>query len=111
MDELAEWEAGEFVAVMYENHWYPGTVTSVEDSGRVQVKCMKYLEEESWTNKFVWPGKKDEDWYEKEGLILKLDPPQEHGCKRQKFYSFSKEDYTGASDLLSVIMETGYNSK
>ena len=29
MDELAEWEAGEFVAVMYENHWYPGTVASV----------------------------------------------------------------------------------
>ena len=112
MDELPEvGEVGEFIAVMYENHWYPGTVASVEDFGRVQVKCMKYLEEESWTNKFVWPGKKDEDWYEKEDLILKLDPPQKHGCKRQKFYSFSKEDYTGASDLLSVIMETGYDSK
>ena len=77
MDELAEWEAGEFVAVMYENHWDPGRVASVEDSGRVYVKCMEYLEEESWTNKFVWPGKKDEDWYEKEDLILKLDPPQD----------------------------------
>ena len=29
MDELAEWEVGEFVAVMYENQCYPGTVASV----------------------------------------------------------------------------------
>ena len=106
MAELADWEKGEFVGVIYDDHWYPGIISSFLNDGRVEVKCMHYFEKDLWTNKFEWPKRKDEKPYDKEDLILKLEPPQEQGSKRLKFFSFSEDDYTGASDLLSAILET-----
>ena len=38
---------------------------------------MRYVVERSWTNRFMWPEKNDEQCYRKENIILNIDFSEE----------------------------------
>ena len=105
--DLAEWEIGDYVAACYNDKWYPGQVTVLNDDGSVTVNCMRYVDQYFSANKFVWPSQKDEKKYEKDELLLKLDAPQQlQTGKRYQYYKFNESDFTGASDILRMILDT-----
>ena len=105
MATLAEWEVGEYVALVCNDSWYPGIVTMVNDDGTAKVKRMKYTDDFRNTNKFAWPKKNDERPYGIDKLLLKLEPPQElRSTKRLKLYEFSNKDFSCACDLLVMYL-------
>ena len=110
MTELADWEINDFVAVVYDNQWYPGQITKVNDDETVNVKCMKYVDtysKSNTSNKFSWPKQVDKKPYVMEELILKLDPPKQlKGGRRHTYFCLSDADYTGACDVFRMLLDT-----
>ena len=108
MTQIADWEIGDFVSVVYDSQWYPGQITFVnQEEDTVTVKCMEYVNVSSRTNRFSWPKRIDEKPYLMEELILKLDPPKElKGSKRQKHFCLSESDYAGACDVFRMLLDT-----
>ena len=104
MGELADWDVGEFVAIVQEDNWLPGKIVSTSDEG-CEVKCMKYLER-SRSNKFEWCDSDNISFFRKEDMLLRLDAPTESGTKRRKYLAFSEDDFSGACDLLRAVLKT-----
>ncbi|XP_063218661.1 uncharacterized protein LOC134528923 [Bacillus rossius redtenbacheri] len=62
---------GDFVAFLYDDIVYPGTVTAIDESD-VKISAM------SRTGKYwKWPEKKDEIWYKKTAVIKMLPHPKQ----------------------------------
>ena len=104
MAELAEWDVDEYVAVIRNDYWCPGKITGIRNDG-CDVICMEYVER-SPSNKFEWSETEKSQFYLKEDLLLKIDPPTKSGSKRRFFFTLTEEDFSGASDLFDAIMET-----
>ena len=106
MSDLADWEVNDYVAVVYNDNWYPGVVTSINDDKTITVNCLEYADRFKSSNKFSWPKHKDEKPYDIDDVILKLDPPNEISSKRHKYFYFCDGDYTGACDVFKMVLDS-----
>ena len=100
--DMEDWQVGEYVAVRYDNSWYPGVITNVVQ-GTYVVSCMEYLNKVELTNKFRWPSRKDENKYELDDLLLKLDKPILQG--KRNYYTLVEDDFSDACDLLQMDLK------
>ena len=104
---ITEWEVDDYVAILYDEDWYPGQVTQVNDDGSVDVKCMKYVDKFQGTSKFLWSQREVKKPYNKDELLLKLNAPTEvTTCKRLQYYEFSESDFNDAFDILRMVLGT-----
>ena len=71
-------EIGKWVAVKFDNHWYPGEVSKLEDD-EVKTKCMKRIGIEE--NRFIWPDKDDISWFSIDNVVFCVAPPSPVNCR------------------------------
>ena len=65
--------AHEWVALVYENQWYPGSITRVnEDTVKVNAMYCTMMGK----NNFKWPTRKDEISYQHNDIVCMIDPPK-----------------------------------
>ena len=62
---------GDWVAVIYDDKYYPGQVTQVAKNGSMKVNVMRPCFPSCWK----WPSNKDEIFYKKENIVKKICPP------------------------------------
>ena len=99
MGQISDWEIGEYVAVHYGNHWYPGEISTIHDDGRFGVKHMTYVDKLNHTNKFRWI--ENDLWTcDKIDLILRLSALVEVSLgKRYGHYKLSDSDFDFLNSL------------
>ena len=103
LSEIADREAGVYVAVRYDDLWFPGRILSVHDDGSVDVMCMEYVDKFNLTNKFRWPAD-DHLTYDREDLLLKIDEPTKiTSGKRIQYYKLRENDFDDACDVLKLV--------
>lgn len=76
-------EAGEWVAAIYNDIWYPGLVTKT-DSDKITIKYMNRSGQF-----FLWPTKPDVDVINKNGILCKLQSPEKITSRLFKFSNVS----------------------
>ena len=103
---IEDWDVNDYVAVRYDSMWYPGIITKVLESA-YEVSCMEYVDKINLNNKFRWPKLKDEQLYELEELLLKLDVPLPalHSKRQQGQFTLNEEDFSDASDVLKMVLK------
>ena len=73
------WKVNEWVAFVYKNKWYPGSITTVnEDTVKVNAMHCTMMGK----NNFKWPTRKDEISYQHDDILCVIDPPKpsnQHG--------------------------------
>ena len=80
----------------------------LNNDNSVEVSCMQRIDNQR-ENQFPWPmdsiGQEDKRFYQRNGLILKIDEPRIFGSRRRLLYKLTEDDYHDASDILCLILK------
>ena len=96
---LPQWELGDWVAVLYDDNWYPGEVTGLNQNS-IEVNCMKHSSQ-LMTNYFCWPsGKADILEYNFNDILCQISPPEPVNSRGRLDYALKAEDYSKAFEIL-----------
>ena len=107
MNEVCDWEIGNYVAVRQDRSWYPGKITRLHENGRVEVKRMTYVDKFARTNKFEWSGDNPCNFsnLDRSDLLLALNEPSMVTTgKRLQHYKLTEDDYNDASNVLKLVL-------
>ena len=90
---FALYEEDDWVAIAYDNSWFPGIVSSFSDDG-IFVNCMEYITKDK--NCFHWPEKLDICCYEEKNILCQLNPPFP---TNQRYFGLSEDEFSKVSML------------
>ena len=93
--ECMKWKENEYVAVVYQNQWYPGCITKV-NGHTVEVNVMHRMM--TGKNNFKWPKSKDEIPYLYDDVLCVIDPPKPSNQRGE--FCLDNDDFLKANALL-----------
>ena len=94
-----------WVAVIYDNDWFPGIVEEVADDGKIKIKFMKPIS----GNKFAWPTKPDVDVIPSEDILAKLQDPPIPMTRHRRHFALTEAEHAHIDSLHQIwIAENVY---
>ena len=104
--ELAEFQAGDFVAVRHDTVWFPGRITKIKEDGLLEVSGMKFADEFIRANKFRWVERSEGHICKREDVLMNIAEPVPDGSnKRLQYYKLTEEDFKNdVSDVLKLML-------
>lgn len=87
-----------WVAVIYDNSWWPGVVESLQDA----VATINFMKPQSGKNRFSWSLKEEKDQIPINEILCILDDAPVPISRR--FYSFQDDTYESINALMANIL-------
>ena len=104
LHNLNDWKINDFVAVRWQQAWYPGKILEMNET--YLVSLMEYVDNPRFTNKFRWPEETAVNEFDYRDILLKLDEPiAVSRGRRQGYFTFTDDDYMDASDILTMSLK------
>ena len=101
---VVEIQVGSWVAVIYDNDWWPGKVESLEDGAAAINFMMPQPGATPGANRFIWPQKQELDRLPVEELLCVLtDEPKPVG-RSGRHYQLSEVDYVSTNTLMADLV-------
>lgn len=94
-----ELQVSDFVAAVYENHWYVGKITDIDIDDEVEISFMERKKQF-----YQWPRRLDKLWVGRSAILCVLQTLVETG-KSRRMFKLAEGDQNKCSELFSARKE------
>lgn len=92
-------EVGSWVAVVYDDDWWPGEIERMQDDAFT----INFMKPQSGVNRFAWPRKTERDTLPIAEILCVLDEPPAPASRRH--FSFSEKTFKRAEATMAKVMK------